>query len=173
MSRGHERAWSRTELLGRVACALLVTLALVVAAVALPACSRGGEGSGGFVSAVVERVGGAAPDKDGSYTSKDDVAAYLHAYGRLPKNFISKTKARAKGWSPSKGNLDEVCPGMSIGGGQFKNDEGALPDARGRTWRECDVNYHGGPRGAERIVYSDDGLIFYTPDHYQTFEQLY
>ena len=62
---------------------------------------------------------------------------------------------------------------MSIGGGQFKNDEGALPDARGRTWRECDVNYHGGPRGAERIVYSDDGLIYYTPDHYQTFEQLY
>ena len=118
MSRGHERVWSRTGLLGRVACALLVMLALVVA-LPLAACSHGGEDSGGVVSAVAERVTGAAPDKDGSYTSKDDVAAYLHAYGRLPKNFISKTKARAKGWSPSKGNLDEVCPGMSIGGGQF------------------------------------------------------
>ena len=62
---------------------------------------------------------------------------------------------------------------VSIGGSQFYNDEGQLPDKNGRTWTECDINYHGGYRGEERIVFSNDGLIFYTDDHYQTFEQLY
>lgn len=111
--------------------------------------------------------------EDGSYTSKDEVAAYIHEFGHLPGNFISKNKARKAGWVPSKGNLDEVCPGKSIGGSVFYNDDGVLPDARGRTWTECDIGYTGGFRGAERIVFSNDGLIFYTADHYQTFEQLY
>ena len=111
--------------------------------------------------------------ENGSYTSKDDVAAYIHEFGHLPGNFISKTKARKAGWVPSKGNLDEACPGKSIGGSRYYNDDGALPDARGRTWTECDIGYEGGFRGSERIVFSDDGLIFYTGDHYKTFEQLY
>lgn len=109
----------------------------------------------------------------GSYTSKEDVALYLHTYGELPSNFISKTKASEAGWNPQEGNLDKVCPGKSIGGSVFYNDDGALPDAPGRTWHECDINYQGGHRGPERIVYSNDGLVYYTPDHYQTFEQLY
>lgn len=108
-----------------------------------------------------------------SYTSKEGVAAYLHEYGELPPNFISKTKAKRAGWVPSEGNLDEVCPGMSIGGSVFYNDDGKLPDAEGRTWHECDIDYDGGMRGPERIVWSTDGLIYYTPDHYETFEQLY
>ena len=62
---------------------------------------------------------------------------------------------------------------MSIGGSVFYNDDGKLPDAEGRTWHECDIDYHGGMRGPERIVWSTDGLIYYTPDHYETFEQLY
>ena len=111
--------------------------------------------------------------EDGWYTSKDEVALYIHTYGRLPGNFISKTKARAAGWVASEGNLDEVCPGKSIGGSRFYNDDGLLPDARGRTWTECDINYHGGFRGAERIVFSSDGLLYYTGDHYETFERLY
>jgi hypothetical protein len=110
--------------------------------------------------------------RDGSYTSKEDVSLYLHTYGKLPSNFISKTKARDAGWDPQKGNLDEVCPGKSIGGSIFYNDDHALPDAPGRTWHECDINYQGGHRGPERIVYSTDGLVYYTPDHYKTFEQL-
>ena len=73
----------------------------------------------------------------------------------------------------SEGNLDEVCPGKSIGGSTFYNDDGLLPEADGRTWKECDINYTGGFRGSERIVFSNDGLIYYTNDHYQTFEQLY
>lgn len=111
--------------------------------------------------------------KNGTYTSKKDVALYIHTYGCLPSNFISKTKARNAGWDSNEGNLDEVCPGKSIGGSIFYNDEGKLPDAQGRTWKECDINYHGGYRGGERIVFSSDGLIYYTKDHYKTFEQLY
>ncbi|MBP3892514.1 MAG: hypothetical protein J6D34_00555 [Atopobiaceae bacterium] len=112
-------------------------------------------------------------EEDGWYTTKDEVALYIHTYGRLPGNYISKTKARDRGWVASKGNLDEVCPGMSIGGSRFYNDDGMLPDKKGRNWTECDINYHGGHRGAERIVFSNDGLVFYTGDHYRTFEQLY
>ena len=111
--------------------------------------------------------------EDGTYTSKDEVAAYIHEFGHLPSNFISKTKARKAGWESSKGNLDEVCPGKSIGGSVFYNDEGSLPDAEGREWHECDINYSGGFRGRERIVFSNDGLIYYTGDHYKTFERLY
>ena len=111
--------------------------------------------------------------RDGSYTSRDEVAAYIHEFGTLPGNFVSKTKARKAGWDPATGNLDDVLPGKSIGGGEFYDDDDALPDAPGRTWTECDVNYHGGRRGPERIVFSNDGLIYYTADHYQTFERLY
>ena len=111
--------------------------------------------------------------EDGSYTSKDEVALYIHTYGKLPGNFISKTKAKKAGWNPDEGNLQEVCPGKSIGGSVFYNDDGKLPEANGRTWHECDINYEGGYRGAERIVFSNDGLVFYTADHYETFEQLY
>ncbi|MBQ2860874.1 MAG: ribonuclease [Peptococcaceae bacterium] len=111
--------------------------------------------------------------KDGSYTSPDDVAEYLHFYGHLPDNFITKNEARDLGWDSQAGNLDEVAPGMSIGGDTFGNREGLLPKADGRKYYECDVNYEGGYRGEERIVYSNDGLIFYTDDHYESFEQLY
>ncbi len=112
-------------------------------------------------------------EEDGSYTSKEEVALYIHQFGHLPDNFISKTKAREAGWDNSKGNLDEVLPGMSIGGSVFKNYEGQLPESVGRVWKECDINYQGGYRGAERIVFSNDGLVYYTGDHYETFEQLY
>ena len=111
--------------------------------------------------------------EDGSYTSPEDVAEYLHIYGHLPDNFITKNEARDLGWDSQKGNLHDVAPGMSIGGDSFGNREGLLPKADGRKYYECDVNYEGGYRGGERIVYSNDGLIFYTDDHYESYEQLY
>lgn len=111
--------------------------------------------------------------EDGSYTSPEQVALYLHLYGHLPSNYITKKEAEAAGWDSSKGNLWEVADGMSIGGSRFGNYEGELPDKDGRKWYECDVNYEGGYRGAERLIYSSDGLIYYTGDHYETFEQLY
>jgi guanyl-specific ribonuclease Sa len=114
----------------------------------------------------------AAPDEDGSYTSKEDVCAYLIAYGHLPSNFITKDEARAAGWEG--GSLEKYCPGKCIGGDRFGNREGLLPKAKGRVWTECDINTLGArSRGAERIVFSNDGLIYYTGDHYESFQLLY
>lgn len=111
--------------------------------------------------------------EDGTYITRDEVALYLHLYGRLPDNYITKKEAQDLGWDSKKGNLDQVAPGMSIGGGHFGNYEGLLPEKKGRKYYECDLEYEGGYRGAKRLIYSNDGLIFYTEDHYQTFEQLY
>lgn len=114
----------------------------------------------------------AVPDEDGVYTSKEELALYIHTYGHLPSNFITKDEARAAGWSG--GSLEPYCPGKCIGGDRFGNREGLLPAEKGRVWRECDVNTLGArSRGAERIVYSNDGLIYYTGDHYESFQQLY
>ena len=111
--------------------------------------------------------------EDGSYTSKEEVAEYIALYGRLPDNFITKKEAKALGWVSSEGNLREVAPGKSIGGDYFGNFEGNLPEKEGREYHECDIDSDGGYRGAKRIVYSNDGLIYYTEDHYETFELLY
>lgn len=111
--------------------------------------------------------------EDGEYSSRDEVALYLHTYGRLPGNYITKKEAQALGWDSKAGNLQEAAPGKSIGGSRFGNYEGQLPEKEGRKYYECDVEYEGGYRGAKRLIYSNDGLIFYTEDHYKTFEQLY
>ncbi len=112
------------------------------------------------------------PDENGSYTTKEDVCAYLVAYGHLPPNFITKSQARAAGWEG--GSLERYCPGKCIGGDRFGNREGQLPSAKGRVWTECDINTLGArSRGAERLVFSNDGLIYYTGDHYESFELLY
>lgn len=108
-------------------------------------------------------------EEDGSYTSKDDVALYLHTYGKLPSNFITKKEAKELGWSG--GSLEDYAPGKCIGGDRFGNYEGNLPDG---SYHECDIDTLGASgRGAKRIVYSDDGRIYYTEDHYESFEQLY
>lgn len=113
-----------------------------------------------------------ALDEKGSYTGKEELALYIHTYGHLPPNFITKKEAEKAGWSG--GVLDKVLPGMSIGGDYFGNYEGRLPKAKGRRWTECDVNTRGAKsRGEERIVFSNDGLIYYSPDHYESFELLY
>lgn len=112
-------------------------------------------------------------DQEGSYTGKDQVALYLHIYGKLPDNYMTKREAEDIGWDPGKGNLEDVAPGKSIGGSRFGNREGLLPEKDGRSYYECDIDYDGGYRGGKRIVYSNDGLIYYTEDHYNTFELLY
>ena len=113
-----------------------------------------------------------ALDENGTYTSKEDVALYIHLYGHLPGNFITKKEAQALGWQG--GSLEPYAPGKCIGGGRFGNYEGALPDAPGRKYTECDIDTLGAKgRGAKRIVFSNDGLVYYTGDHYQTFELLY
>lgn len=112
----------------------------------------------------------AALDEHGSYTTKEDVSLYLHTYGRLPDNFITKKQAQKLGWQG--GSLEHYAPGKCIGGDYFGNYEGRLP--KDKKYRECDIGTLGKKkRGVKRIIYSDDGDIYYTEDHYETFERLY
>lgn len=113
-----------------------------------------------------------AIDKDGSYFSKEEVALYIHTYGELPSNYITKKEAQKLGWSG--GNVEKVAPGKAIGGDHFGNYEGLLPKKKGRNYYECDIDTNGyKDRGSRRIIFSDDGLIYYTHNHYKTFELLY
>ena len=110
------------------------------------------------------------PDEDGVYTSKEDVALYIHVYGKLPSNFITKKQAKKLGWTG--GSLEDYAPGKCIGGDYFGNYEGLLP--KDQEYYECDIDTLGKKkRGAKRIIYSDDGHIYYTDDHYESFELLY
>ena len=112
------------------------------------------------------------------YSDKEHVAAYLRAFQELPPNYITKKEAQALGWVSSQGNLWEVAPGKSIGGDRFGNYEGQLPEAKGRKYFECDIDYaldqerYRGGRNGKRIIFSSDGLIFFTEDHYNTFEDI-
>ena len=111
----------------------------------------------------------AAIAEDGEYTSKKDVALYIHTYGKLPSNYITKKDAQALGWEG--GSLEAYAPGKSIGGDRFGNYEGLLPDGR---YKECDIDTKGKKsRGSKRIVFDDKGNIYYTSDHYESFTQLY
>ena len=111
-------------------------------------------------------------DENGTYTSRDDVALYINTYGKLPSNFITKKEAKKLGWEG--GSLEEYAPGKSIGGDYFGNYEELLPEKKGREYHECDIDTKGKKkRGAKRIIYSNDGLIYYTDDHYKTFTLLY
>ena len=113
----------------------------------------------------------AAIDEDGSYTSKEDVALYIHTYGHLPENYITKDEARALGWEG--GSVEVYQEGAAIGGDRFGNREGLLPEQTGRSYTECDINTDGADsRGAERLIFSNDGLYFYTSDHYASFTEL-
>ena len=123
-----------------------------------------------IVAAQITDDGSTLISADGIYTSKEDVALYIHTYGCLPANFMTKNEARELGWEG--GSLEEYAPGMCIGGDRFGNYEGLLPEDRDYT--ECDIDTLGADkRGSKRIVFSDDGLIFYTEDHYESFELLY
>ncbi len=98
------------------------------------------------------------------------MALYLHTYGKLPSNFITKKEAKKLGWSG--GNVEDYAPGKAIGGDYFGNYEGLLPTDK--SYHECDIGTIGKKsRGAKRIIYSDDGYIYYTGNHYESFELLY
>ena len=110
--------------------------------------------------------------EDGTYDGKEEVAEYIHTYGHLPSNYMTKEEAQKLGWNG--GSLEDYAPGMCIGGDRFGNYEKKLPTQKGRIYYECDIDTIGWKnRGSRRIIYSNDGLIFYTGDHYEHFEQLY
>lgn len=152
--------------------AVIVLLALLIVFV-LP----GESGNAPVSAAPAETVSASALDEemldpDGTYTTKEDVALYIHQYGHLPGNFITKRDAEKLGWTG--GALEPYAPGMCIGGSRFGNYEGLLPEAPGRSYTECDIDTLGASsRGAKRIVFSNDGLIYYTDNHYESFTLLY
>ena len=111
-------------------------------------------------------------EEGGRYDTMEEVAIYLTFFDELPENYITKKEAQALGWDNRKGNLWKVADGCSIGGDRFGNYEGLLPDAKGRRWTECDIGFDGGYRNGQRIVFSNDSLIYYTADHYQSFDEI-
>lgn len=139
---------------------------------------------GGYPSAVSEAriqsvsatpaiaAGQAKVVRDGEYNSKEDVASYVRQFhGALPRNFITKSEARALGWNG--GSLEPYAPGKSIGGDRFGNYEQRLPRLKAGFYKECDIDTKGRPRGAKRLVFTQEGRrIYYTDDHYKTFKEV-
>ena len=109
----------------------------------------------------------------GPLTEPQEIADYIFKHGELPDNFITKKEAQALGWDSSYNYVSDVAPGKSIGGDRFGNYEGLLPSKKGRTWYEADCYYTGGKRNAHRILFSNDGLVYYTDDHYESFTQMH
>ncbi|EFK33309.1 Ribonuclease precursor [Chryseobacterium gleum] len=102
-------------------------------------------------------------------TEEKTVISYVKQNHRLPDYYITKNDARKQGWNPSKGNLCDVLPGKAIGGDKFGNRERRLPD--GEKYFEADVNYHCGGRNADRIIYTRNGDVYLTKNHYKSFEK--
>lgn len=122
---------------------------------------------------VTSTTGSIELDEQSPYYEAEEVALYIHTYGKLPINYLTKGEAKDLGWDSDQGNLWDVTDQMVIGGDRFGNREGLLPNKASRIWYECDVNYEGGFRNGERLVFSNDGLIYYTGDHYASFEKWY
>ena len=130
------------------------------------------ESNGSTSPAVIDTQPSPSLDEDGQYNSKEDVALYIHLYGHLPENYITKSECEDLGYAPS--DAEDAVKDGAIGGDRFGNREGLLPKKSGRTWTECDIDTWGkSSRGAKRIVFSNDGLVYYTHDHYESFELLY
>lgn len=104
-----------------------------------------------------------------SITEEKTVINYVKEHHRLPEYYITKTKAKKLGWNPSQGNLCEVLPGKAIGGDHFSNREKKLP--KNEQYFEADVNYNCGNRNADRIVFTKDGEVYLTKNHYKSFEK--
>ena len=115
----------------------------------------------------------APAEEEGPIIEPQRIADYLFQYGRLPDNFLTKKEAQALGWDSSSNYVSDVAPGMSIGGDYFGNYEGKLPRVQGRKYYEADCYYTGGKRNAYRIIFSSDGHVWYTEDHYNTFTELF
>lgn len=96
----------------------------------------------------------------------------LMTQGKLPPHYLLKEEAAAQGWRAGKRNMGKVLPGYLIGGDVYDNESGKLPQAPGCIWYEADINYIEGTRGTARVVYSNDGLLFVTYDHFYTFYEI-
>lgn len=116
---------------------------------------------------------GVTVEEDETYTSMEEVAVYIHTFGHLPSNYITLEEAEELGYSESQANLGVVAPGKSIGGDVYDNADKMLLVEDGLTYQQCDINSEDGVRTDERLVYGSDGSIYYTPDLFATFQQIY
>lgn len=116
---------------------------------------------------------GITVDEDGTYTSMEEVAVYIHTYGHLPSNYITTEVAQELGYDESQVNLAEVAPGKSIGGDVYENEDNMIPVKDGLIYYQCDIGSENGERTDQRLVYSNEGDIYYTPDLFETFQLLY
>lgn len=164
-------------MLKRTAALIVLMLMMLTAVLMLASCDteQGGSEESGKTEQEEEQSGSGEKTggikKNGTYDQKDDVAEYLSIYKKLPKNYIKKEEAKRLGWSG--GSVERVAPGKAIGGDHFGNYEKKLPNKKGRSYYECDIDTLGKKnRGPKRIIYSDDGLIYYTGDHYDTFQKM-
>ena len=146
---------------------LAALILAIVMLISLAGCGAPNRAEGGAQTQAAVQI-----DENGSYSGKNQVALYIYTYGHLPDNYITKREAKALGWTG--GSLESYAPGKCIGGDRFGNYEELLPEKNGRSYTECDIDTLGAnSRGAKRIVFSNDGLIYYTADHYESFELLY
>ena len=102
-------------------------------------------------------------------TEERKVIDYVKVNKQLPDYYLTKSEARNQGWIASKGNLCDVLPGRAIGGDKFSNREKTLP--KGEQYFEADVNYNCGHRNADRIVFTKNGEVWLTHDHYKSFQK--
>ena len=150
---------------------VLIVLVVLASALMLASCETGQTETGESGQQEEQSESGQTVTEDGIYDQKEDVAEYLSIYKKLPKNYIKKKEAKKLGWSG--GSVERVAPGKAIGGDHFGNYEKKLPTKKGRNYYECDIDTLGkSKRGPKRIIYSDDGLIYYTGNHYKSFEKM-
>ena len=114
-----------------------------------------------------------APEDEAPIIKPQEIADYIFEHGCLPPNFITKQEAKDLGWDSRYNYVSDVAPGKSIGGDYFGNYDGKLPRVKGRKYYEADALYISGSRGAHRIIYSSDGRVWYTKDHYTSFVELF
>ena len=155
----------------KLLCALIMVM-IMAAGMLLTGCggSSGDSGNGNGEEEGNKQT--QSIERDGTYDQKDDVRDYLVEYGKLPSNYITKNEARDLGWNG--GSVEQYAPGKCIGGDRFGNYEKKLPKNDDRDYyHECDIDTMGkDSRGAKRIIYSKDGDIYYTEDHYESFEKI-
>ena len=160
--------------------ALLMVLVLILSSCGAKnaaASKKDASPTAGVTEAVAATAAPGAETQEGSEESgpiiePQAIADYLFEHGELPENFITKKEAKELGWDSRYNYVSDVAPGMSIGGDYFGNYEGNLPEVKGRKYYECDCYYTGGERNAYRIIYSNDGHVWYTEDHYNTFVEM-
>jgi ribonuclease T1 len=143
----------------------LIALALAGAVVVAVALRTTGPGDDSGLASLVASLDFADP---AAFVA---VVETVQQTGRLPADYVTKRGAEALGWRPGS-DLCEAAPGRVIGGDRFFNREGRLPEADGRIWFEADLDFACGRRGAKRLVFSNDGLVFVTVDHYDSFVEV-